>query len=121
MPIGESSRILNQKRGTPVIPPVQVMTAAGAITLTSGGVVFAGTAGALALTLANPPTTADGATLTIVATTAQAHTVTYTAGFNGGTTARDVATFGGAIGDAMQVVAYNGVWWTVSLRNVTLG
>jgi hypothetical protein len=60
--------------------------------------------------------------LTIVATTAQAHTVTFsTIGFNEAGSGGDVATFGGAKGDSMMLVARNGAWFTASLRNVTLG
>jgi hypothetical protein len=64
----------------------------------------------------------DGKVLRIIAGSAQAHTVTQTTpGFNNGGSAKDVATFGGAIGDSMEVVAYNGEWLTTILRNVTLG
>ena len=58
----------------------------------------------------------------IISTTAAAHTVTYSAGFNGSGTSGDVATFGGAIGDGFVIEAYRGVWYTSgSPRNVTLG
>lgn len=64
----------------------------------------------------------DGKVLRLIAATAQAHTVTNAApGFNNGGGASDVATFGGAIGDSMEVVAYNGEWLVLGLRNVTLG
>jgi hypothetical protein len=56
----------------------------------------------------------------IMATNASAHTVTYTAGFNGGTTARDVATFAAAIGNNLVIIAFNGVWWLVSQIGITL-
>lgn len=110
--------------GNPVTTPSRytgwTYTSAGALTVQSG-VSFIGSSGALAMTLVNPTVAMNGLIMTIQASTAQAHTVTYTAGFNGGTTARDVATFGGAIGDQMIIYANNGVWWTLSLRNVTLG
>lgn len=78
-------------------------------------------AGVNAMTLATPTaTTHDGVTITIVATTANAHTVTAaTIGFNAGNAATDVGTFGGAIGDGMTVVAYQGEWYVVSNINVT--
>lgn len=79
---------------------------------------------AAALTLANPTaTTHDGARLVIIATTAHAHTVSNAAGagFNGGGGGADVGTFGGAIGDNMVIEAYQGKWYVISLRNVTLG
>lgn len=101
---------------------VAVAAASGAIGLRHG-TVFVTAASAAALTLAAPSAGADdGKRLTIISTTAQAHTVTNTTpGFNSGGTASDVATFGTAIGNGMVVVAYNGVWYVESLRNVTLG
>jgi len=93
-------------------------TANGAITPQPGFSFINGTT--LAMTLANPTTEQNGMIMVIIATNASAHTVTYTAGFNGGTTARDVATFGGAVGDNIQIQAFNGVWWVISTRNVTL-
>lgn len=100
----------------------------GAVGLVSGaiaiksGIVMLTKAGVAAMTLANPTaTTDDNKRLLIVAATANAHTVTQTApGFNNAGAAGDVATFGGAVGDCMELVAYQGVWHVVSLRNVTL-
>lgn len=102
--------------------PVALGAANGAIAATSG-VVMLTKAGVAAMTLAAPTAgTDDGKVLMMVAATANAHTVTQTTpGFNNGGTASDVATFGGAIGDNLVVVAYNGRWHVVSLRNVTLG
>lgn len=94
-------------------------TVLGAITVQPGVSFINGTT--LAMTLVNPTIEQNGMVMIISATNASAHTVTYTAGFNGGTTARDVGTFGGAIGDNLVIVAYNGVWWVISSRNVTLG
>lgn len=86
------------------------------------GAVFITKGTAAALTLASPVSgTDDGVRIEIVSTTAAAHTVTCTAGFGGGTTARDVATFGGAINDSMIIEAYQGLWYLVSApRNVTI-
>lgn len=99
--------------------PYQVLSADGAITIANGTVVIT-KSGVCAITLDNPPT--EGVhELKIISTTAQAHTVTYTAGFGGGTTSRDVATWGGAISDGMVIIGYNGVWYVSSTRNVTLG
>lgn len=100
--------------------PIQELTADGAITI-AAGVVILNKGSALAATLAAPPTGMPGARLTIIAKTAQAHTVTYTTGFNAGGSTLDVATFGGAIGDNMEIVAVNNTWYVVDLRNVTLG
>ena len=96
----------------------KVYLAAGAINETEG-VVGIGTSGALAMTLPNPPSAHFGM-LVIVATTAQAHTVTNTTGFNAGSTSSDVGTFGGAIGDSLILVAIGGVWYVVGNTNVTL-
>lgn len=94
-------------------------TANGAITVQPGVSFINGTT--LAMTLANPTLEQNGMVMYIISTNASAHTVTYTAGFGGGTTARDVATFGGAINDELVIVAYNQVWWVISTRNVTFG
>lgn len=99
--------------------PVQTILVDGAITI-GQGTVFITKATAAAITIANPPTGVDGARLKIISTTAAAHTVTYTAGFGGGTTARDVATFGGAINDGFEIVAYQGLWYAANTRNVTI-
>lgn len=82
---------------------------------------------ACALTLAAPTAGVpakgghDGMRITIYSTTAAAHTVTNTSpGFNNGSTASDVGTFGAAIGNYLVVEAYNGIWYTVGNLNVTL-
>lgn len=101
---------------------VTLAAADGAISAKQGVVVIT-KATAAALTLAAPTaTTDDGKVLRIVSSTAAAHTVTQTTpGFNGGTTGSDVATYGAAIGNAMEIVAYNGVWLVSNLTGVTLG
>lgn len=82
---------------------------------------------AAALTLAAPTAGVpakgghDGMRMTIYSTTAAAHTVTQTTpGFNNGSTASDVGTFGAAIGNWITVEAYNGIWYVVGSLNVTL-
>lgn len=88
--------------------------------------------GPLALVLADPVAGIDdGKILTIVSVAAQACTVTLvgvndeegeataTKGFNGDAT-KDLATFGGAIGDNIQLLAYGGVWIVLNSVNVTL-
>lgn len=92
----------------------------GAITI-QPGVQFIGSTGALAMTLAAPAKWQDGLVMVLQASTAQAHTVTYTAGFFGNTTSSDVATFGGAIGDELVIFATNGAWRPLTVRNVTFG
>lgn len=106
--------------GSALPVPVQVLSGDGAINIAAGVVIITkGTAAAI--TLDTPPTDMNGAELKIISTTAAAHTVTHTPGFGGGTTSRDVATWGGAISDGMVLVAYNGVWYVSSTRNVSLG
>ncbi len=80
-------------------------------------------AGVGEMTLAVPTaTTHDGIVITVVSTTAQAHTVTATTvGFNEGNAASDVGTFGGAIADNFSFIAYQGEWYTLTNTNVTLG
>lgn len=87
----------------------------GAITIRPG-TVYATKAGVLAATLAAPtPTTHDGIVIRLVATTANANTLTCPAGTLGGNA---VATFGGAINDYIEVEAYQGVWYPVGEKNI---
>jgi hypothetical protein len=78
-----------------VAPPTY--TSAGAITLMPG-LQFIGSGGALAMTLANPALYQSGTVMTLMASTAQAHTITYTAGYFGTTTSSDVCTLGARSG-----------------------
>lgn len=98
----------------------------GAIPIKSGRVIVK-KASACALTLAAPtaglPSAGgdDGKRLTIVAGTAAAHTITNSSpGFNNGGASKDVATLGGAIGDGLTLIAYNGEWLVVGSVNATL-
>jgi hypothetical protein len=95
--------------GVAHIVPTEVASADGAISLTSGGQVYITKGSAAALTLA-VPTVQNGARLAIIATTAHAHTVTVSGGLRGAGTGADVGTFGGAIGDGVVLVSYNGTW-----------
>lgn len=100
--------------------PVQVGSANGAITIKDGFVVLT-KAGVAAMTLADPTaTTDDGKEITVIALTANAHTVTIASGLNGAGAGADVGTFGGAVGDRFSVVAYNGKWYASGVNvNVT--
>lgn len=79
-------------------------------------------AGVNAMTLAAPTaTTHDGVIIEIVATTANAHTVTATTiGFNAADAAGDVGTFSGAVGDGLRVLAYQGEWYVLNNIGVTI-
>lgn len=71
-------------------------------------------------TLANPMDGLDdGSRLLILSETAKAHTVTVTGGFGNGGEGEDVATFG-AIGDTLELMAYNGYWYIVGSHQVTI-
>ncbi len=97
---------------------MQVYTVAQAVTLKSSTVIIKGS-GVLAMTLALPTTGAhDGMTIRFQAGVAQAHTVTTPAsGYNA---TSHIATFGGAIGDGMELTALGVTWLVNWTRNVTL-
>lgn len=92
------------------------------------------TPGPIAMTLRDPDADEDGQILTIYSVVAEEHTVTLygldeagdpaaSAGFNGGD--NDVATWDGgagdvAIGDLLELVAYDGAWYVLRNTNVTL-
>lgn len=117
--MADKTYIVRQK--TAFQEPQSVYLVAGAITDLNGGQVLLSGTAARAMTLAAPSVNDNGVKLTIIATTAFAHTVTQTTpGFNNGSTASDVATFGGAVGDNIVLIAYNGIWYVQSTRNVTL-
>lgn len=105
-----------------VKPDKQVISVAGptAITLKSGLVVLSRSGGAAAATLAAPTAgDDDGKILTVIATTAQAHTLTIANGLSGVGASADVGTFGGAIADRVVLQAYNGAWYPLVNVNVT--
>ena len=101
--------------------PQEVMSANGAVTLFSGIVVIT-KAGVCAMTLAAPAVN-DKRVLVFDSTTAQAHTLTITAGLRGAGSGADVLTWGGAIGDGITLYSYNGAWYVVpgTALNVTAG
>lgn len=76
---------------------------------------------AAALTLAGGTPAQSGITMTFIAATAQAHVLTYTAGFNADTTASDVATFGSKIGASLVIqVSATGALVVLGTSNVTV-
>lgn len=78
-------------------------------------------AGVCAITLATAPTgVPDGIEHTIHSTTANAHTITYAAGFNGDTTSSDVATFNARIGNSITLVTSRGLYGVKALAGVTI-
>lgn len=106
--------------------PILAVSANGAISVPDHNkTYFITKAGVAAMTLVDPTaTTHDGVTLTFIATTANAHTLDNSAGsgfFSSGGASKDIGTFGGAIGDYIRVVAYQGKWYLAGSLNVTLG
>jgi hypothetical protein len=104
-------------------PYSEAITTATAITLKDGIVTInnAGS-GALAVTIADPTaTTDDNKRLRILSTSADAHTLVPATPFGNGGAGVAKATFGGAAGDSLSLVAYNGYWYVVNANNVTLG
>jgi hypothetical protein len=97
---------------------LQVFSTSTAIQVKQSTAILTGSS-ALAMTLAAPVSGAqDGLTMTILATGSGAHTVTTGASaFNG---ADHIATFGGAAGDNIVLVAYAGVWYQESEIGITL-
>lgn len=115
------TKLYKASQGTDFVGPIQVASADGAITIKSGCVMIT-KATAAALTLAAPTAGVDdGKQLTIIDTYGAAHTVTQTSpGFNAGSTSSDVGTFGGAKGDGLMLLAFQGVWLVLNNVNVTL-
>lgn len=108
--------------------PVGAVSGDGAITIpTYNKIFFITKAGVAAMTIVDPTSgTHDGVTLTFIATTANAHTLSNAAGsgfFSSGGSSKDVATFGGAIGDGLSIIAYQGKWYIDprGVTNVSLG
>lgn len=79
-------------------------------------------AGVLAITILAPFADQSN-TIKFISLTANAHTITYTAGFYGNTTSSDVATFPATVGGSFTIQAKNGLWVpmaTVTTAGVTL-
>jgi len=103
----------------PVQPstPVLIYNVSGAVTMVNS-IAHITKAGVAAMTLAAP--TQDGIVITVVGTTANAHTLTITGGLNGAGAGADVGTFGGAVGDGVSVYSYGGSWWGVPGSNLNV-
>lgn len=113
--------LLNVKQSAEYKGAFQDVSADGAVGIKSG-VAMITKATAAAVTIAAPTAGSDdGKVLHIRSTTAAAHTITNTTpGFNNLSTSGDVATLGGAIGDGLSLIAYNGIWWVLQNVNATL-
>jgi len=100
----------------------QLLVADGAITVKQGVCTIAKTvAGVVAATLADPTdVTDDYKRLVIINGQAQANTVTSASSFGGGGASKDVATFGAAIGNTLELMAFGGKWYVLGNYGVTL-
>jgi hypothetical protein len=97
---------------------LEVDAADGTVAIKEGNVLIT-KGSAIALTLAPPTAGADdGKVLRIVSTTAFAHVVTCSDGFNAKASS-GTATFGAAKGNAANLVAYNGHWYNFSEQGIT--
>lgn len=124
--VGDNALLLPYGRGQVRYNGAQeLVTADGAIAVpTENTTYFITKAGVAAMTLVDPTaTTHDGIELTFISVTANAHTLSNAAGsgFNAGGAGSDVGTFGGAKGDNITIVAYQGDWFVKNSVNVTLG
>lgn len=100
--------------------PIQVMAANGAIDIRDGIVMITKATAAAVTLAASAAGKDDGKTLIVISTTAAAHTLTIANGLNGAGAGADVGTFGGAIGDGITLVAYNGVWYGLPSGNLNV-
>jgi hypothetical protein len=103
-------------------PANQVLSGDGAVTIKEGVVVIT-KGSAAAVTIADPTATVDDfKELSVISATAFAHTLSNGAGsgFNAGGAASDLGTFGGAKGDGIRLIAYQGKWYVQTKTNVTL-
>lgn len=109
----------NVKQGQARQRQAQDLSADGAITLIDGVVTLSKSGSAGAYTIPVPALTSNTGLLIITATTAQAHVITQsTVGFNGKGSSGTL-TFGGAIGDSVQLLIENGNYYVVGKVNVT--
>lgn len=110
--------------GNSVEPPAVVSGSADALPMVGTAVITS--AGVDAATLGTPTAGSplvvsggqDGDYLWVIATTAQAHTITTAANKINGN--KHIATFAAAVGNNILLYAYNGVWYMVSQTGITL-
>ena len=94
-------------------PTGQVLAANGATNIVNGNIAIT-KGSAAAITLAAPTaTTDDYKIITIVDTTGYLHTVTTPA--NKINSDSSVITFSGVVGDLVRLMAYQGIWYEISL------
>lgn len=111
----------NERDIAPILAANNLVGAASAsgVIAQKTGTLFITDASAAALTLAAPTSgTDDGSKLSIVSTTAAAHTVVTPANKLNGT--HTTATFAAAIGNSVDLVAYQGVWYVWNSIGITV-
>lgn len=118
------SGLYNLKTGivddTDIVRKLVVQAADGALTIQNSTVVVT-KGSACAMTLGTPTTAQNGIVMTVISSTAQAHTLTCaTIGFNAANAGGDVGTFSGAVGDGISFIAYGGEWLVLNNIGVTL-
>jgi hypothetical protein len=103
-------------------PTTESLSSNGAISVKDGIVLLTKSDGVLTMTLANPTaTTDDFKHLTIMSTTARAHTVAVTGGFGNAGASKVKASFSGVAGDTLDLMAYGGYWYVTGFHQVTFG
>lgn len=104
-------------------PTTGTLAANGAVSIKNGVFTLTKADGAITATLANPTAiTDDGKRLTIVSTSARAHTVAIaTTGFGNAGAGKIKATFSGVVGDTLDLVAFQGFWYVTGVHQVTFG
>jgi len=95
-------------------------SASGALTISHGCHVVTKTSAA-AMTLAAPTTAQNGTIVTVMSSTAYAHTITCpSAIIVNGTSAYTVGTCAAVIGCTIRLIAYGGKWYQSGISGVTL-
>ena len=106
-------------------PAPAAIAASGAVSPSVAQTYVVTKAGVAALTLAAPVAGKisaggnDGVYITIVSTTAYAHTVTATGILNNGSASVNVATFAAYPGASIDLMAYNGQWYVTGSTAIT--
>ena len=106
-------------------PAPVAIAASGAVSPSSAQTYVITKAGVAALTLAAPVAGKisaggnDGVSITIISTTANAHTITATGIMNNGSTSVNVATFAAYPGASIDLVAYNAQWYVIGATAIT--
>lgn len=117
-PGGSVQFAINALGGIQVVP--QIISASGAVSPFISAVYVITKAGVAALTIAAPTAGVDdGNEVTLISTTAFAHTLTATGLLKTGTAAVNVATFAAFAGAGVTLTAYQGLWYVTESVAIT--